>query len=277
MSIASEITRINNNIASAYTACNNKGATMPQTQNSSNLATTISSISSGRDWSEIGYTEEPAFIQTGIDYAKQIQQNWVTSTDYSYKFERDYFLKFMPLVDTSSGENFEWMFFDCESLTSLAGLDTSSGENFEHMFDCCPSLTTIPQLNTSRGESFESMFEWCSTLSIIPELDVPMGTNFYDMFYNCDALTTMGGLKNAGQAFDTSAVSNYSCYVIDLSGASNLTEQSLINVLTDLYDIATKGCNTQKCTIGATNLAKLTSQAGQAALTQAQNYGWTIS
>jgi len=47
MSIASEITRINNNIASAYTACNNKGATMPVTQNSANLASTIATISGG--------------------------------------------------------------------------------------------------------------------------------------------------------------------------------------------------------------------------------------
>lgn len=47
MSIASQITRINNNIASAYTACNTKGATMPATQNSANLANCISSISGG--------------------------------------------------------------------------------------------------------------------------------------------------------------------------------------------------------------------------------------
>ena len=47
MSIASEITRINNNIASAYTACNGKGATMPATQNSANLATCIGSIQTG--------------------------------------------------------------------------------------------------------------------------------------------------------------------------------------------------------------------------------------
>ena len=47
MTIASEITRINNNIASAYTACNNKGATMPATQNSANLATCIGTITGG--------------------------------------------------------------------------------------------------------------------------------------------------------------------------------------------------------------------------------------
>lgn len=44
MSIRSEITRINNNIAAAYTAAENKGATMPATENSANLAQTVASI-----------------------------------------------------------------------------------------------------------------------------------------------------------------------------------------------------------------------------------------
>lgn len=47
MTIASEITRINGNIAAAYTAANNKGATIPATQNSANLATCIGTISTG--------------------------------------------------------------------------------------------------------------------------------------------------------------------------------------------------------------------------------------
>lgn len=47
MSITGEIARINQNIASAYTACSNKGAAMPQSQNSAGLATAIASISTG--------------------------------------------------------------------------------------------------------------------------------------------------------------------------------------------------------------------------------------
>ena len=47
MTIASEITRIGVNISNAYSVCNSKGATMPVTQNSANLATCISSISGG--------------------------------------------------------------------------------------------------------------------------------------------------------------------------------------------------------------------------------------
>lgn len=47
MSIASEITRINTNIANSYTAISNKGGTLPATQNTNNLATAINSIPSG--------------------------------------------------------------------------------------------------------------------------------------------------------------------------------------------------------------------------------------
>lgn len=47
MSVASEITRINNNIANAYTQVNAKGGTLPATQNSNNLATAINSIPTG--------------------------------------------------------------------------------------------------------------------------------------------------------------------------------------------------------------------------------------
>lgn len=47
MTIASEITRIKNNIASAYTILSDKGATLPAAQNSANLATTVESVPLG--------------------------------------------------------------------------------------------------------------------------------------------------------------------------------------------------------------------------------------
>lgn len=62
MSITSEITRINNNIAAAYAACSDKGATMPTAQNSANLADTVSSIQQGGS-AEIG-SDYVDFIDT---------------------------------------------------------------------------------------------------------------------------------------------------------------------------------------------------------------------
>ena len=47
ISIASEIQRIKNNIAAAYSACERKGADLPQLQNSNNLEGTIDSIPQG--------------------------------------------------------------------------------------------------------------------------------------------------------------------------------------------------------------------------------------
>lgn len=47
MSIRSQIDRINANIAAAYDEAEAKGATMPATENSANLADTVASIPSG--------------------------------------------------------------------------------------------------------------------------------------------------------------------------------------------------------------------------------------
>lgn len=69
MSIASEITRIKNNIEDAYTECENKGATLPETENSANLADTIASIpSGGGDLSEYFQTDYTRFNFNRISY-----------------------------------------------------------------------------------------------------------------------------------------------------------------------------------------------------------------
>lgn len=47
MTIASEVQRIKTNIANAYTSCNSKGATIPASQVSDNLADCINSIQGG--------------------------------------------------------------------------------------------------------------------------------------------------------------------------------------------------------------------------------------
>lgn len=76
MSIASEITRINNNIANAYTQVNSKGGTLPATQNSNNLASAISSIpQSGGGGDAFEYNN-------WITYG----ENQPSASDYNYWF-----------------------------------------------------------------------------------------------------------------------------------------------------------------------------------------------
>lgn len=56
MTIASEIQRIKNNIASAYSACQEKGAELPENQNSENLSSTINTITGGGISEKYGIT-----------------------------------------------------------------------------------------------------------------------------------------------------------------------------------------------------------------------------
>ena len=171
------------------------------------------------------------------------------------------------------------MFNGCNKLTTLdlSNFDTSKVTNFSSMFYSCSSLTTVPQLDTSKGTDFGSMFYSCSSLTTIPQFDTSNGTNFSIIFGRCFSLTDFGGLENLGQAYSTTSSANNSSYKLDLSNCTALTEQSLINVLTNLYDIKTKGCKAQQVVLGTTNLAKLTSEEGQSALAQATAYGWTVS
>ena len=59
----------------------------------------------------------------------------------------------------------------------------------------------------------------------------------------------------------------------DLSSATKLTHESLMNVINNLYDIKTKGCNAQPLVLGSTNLAKLTAEE----IAIATNKGWNVS
>ena len=183
----------------------------------------------------------------------------------------------IPLLNTSNVTNMATMFDGCSNLTSIPQLDTSKVTSMNNMFASCSKLTSIPQLDTSKVTNMSNMFTSCSKLTSIPQLDASNVNNVYSMFSYCNNITELGGLENLGQGYSTTASANYSYCMLNLSSLTKLTEQSIINVLNNLYDIKTKGCNTQKVILGNTNLAKLTSTEGLAALKQAQDYGWTVS
>ena len=150
------------------------------------------------------------------------------------------------------------MFFNCSALTTLnlSNFNTSNVTDMANMFFYCRQLNTL------------NVTGWnCAKVTIVRSI-----------LTNASSLTTItGSFQNLGQAYSTTASTNYYAYTLDLSSCTKLTEQSLINILNGLYDIKTKGCNTQSIILGETNLAKLTSTEGQNALAQAQSYGWTVS
>ena len=197
--------------------------------------------------------------------------------DMSNTFSECISLTSVPLFNTSKVTKMASMFSNCSKLLEIPNFDTSNVTNMYAMFLNCSQITTIPELNTGKVENFQQTFQNCSKLEILPLLNCQSCTNIYSIFSSANNITTLGGFQNLGQAYKTTQSANYSYYKLDLSKQTKLTEQSLINVLNNLYDIATAGCNTQTVTLGATNLAKLTSTEGQQALASAQSKGWNIN
>ena len=198
-------------------------------------------------------------------------------------FERCSNLKTLDLsnYDTSKVDRMNQMFYFCSSLISLnlSNFNTSNVTTMASMFSNCANLETmkINSFDTSKVTNLSSTFNNCMKLDTIPQLNGNNINNLSSSFFNCNNLTNFNGITNLGQAYSTSQSANYSYYKLILSSCTKLTEQSLINILNNLYDIATKGCNTQSVVLGSTNLAKLTSDEGQLALDNAATKGWAVS
>lgn len=178
----------------------------------------------------------------------------------------------IPQLDTSKVTNMGSMFYQCTSLTEIPSLDTGNATDMNRMFSGCSKLTTIPQLDTSKVTSMTYMFANCGLLTTVPLLDASNVTNMVSVFYSCYRLTTLGGFKDLGKAYSTTQSANYGNYTMSVSATSILTHDSLMNIINNLYDIATKGCKPQKLQLGS-NKSKLTDEE----IAIATNKGWTVS
>ena len=172
----------------------------------------------------------------------------------------------IPQLNTSNVTNFNQCFNGCSSLKSIPQLDTSNSTSFNFCFGGCSSLKSIPQLNTSKAQSVSYMFSSCSSLRSIPLLDFGKVTDVSNMFGwgSINSLTDLGGFKNLKINFTDG-----------LNHLPNLTVQSLMNVINNLYDFRANGDSTTTKTLqlGTTNLNKLTDE--QKAV--ATNKGWSLT
>ena len=206
-------------------------------------------------------------------------------------------LKTIPLLDTSHITNMNRTFADCSRLESISQLDTSNVTDMSSCFNSCSSLKTIPLLNTNKVTTMNSMFQYaqgletipqidmsnvedvrsmfylCSRLKSLPKLNWQKVNNIYTIFQNCGQLVDLGGFENLGMAYETTKDANYTFYGLKFQQSYNLTHDSLMNVINNLYDIKTKGVKPQQLVIGSDNLAKLTEEERNIAVSK----GWSIS
>ena len=177
---------------------------------------------------------------------------------YSYTW-RDSFIKFRsPLI--VEGTNGRYMFYDYAFETAPALIGAEKLTSASEMFYSGNRLKYVQDFNTSNVIYMNSMFQYSQNLITVPKLNASKVINVTNMFGNCSNLTNLGGLENLGQAYDTTKSANYSSYKLDLSSSNKLTHDSLMNVINNLYDIKSKGCNPQSLVLGSTNLAKLTAE-----------------
>lgn len=206
-------------------------------------------------------------------------------------------------LDFSSVENFNKMFYNCTSLSNIDNVNFTNGTDFTDCFTWCYGLRTIGELNICKARNTIRMFEYCYNLTNVQNLNTCSMRNVTNMFGRCNNLTdlgpmdcsnvylginsmftagllgihsirnlvNMGGLINFGNAFSTTASANSDIYKLSLRDASNLTHESLMNLITNLYNIANKGCNIQKINLGS-SLSKLNSDE----IAIATNKGWSL-
>ena len=219
-------------------------------------------------------TSGSSSIPGGLKAIKSIPADTVVSgTSLSNTFKNFTSLETLPLIDLSNVTNLNSTFYNCQALSNIPLLNTSMVNTMQNTFQECYGLTEIPQLNTSRVSVMYGCFQNCINLETIPLLDFSTVNNIQYIFAGCSKLKNLGGFKDLGNNYSTSISALNSALGLDLSASTLLTHDSLMNVINNLYDIATKGCNTQALILGATNLAKLSSSEIAIATTK----GWTVS
>ena len=227
---------------------------------------------------------------TNLIYAPYIDTSKVT--DMIFMFQSCSNLTTVPLLDTSNVTSMKNMFYSCSKLTTVPQFNTSKVRNMINMFNGCSKLTTIPAIDTSKVTDMSYMFNGCSNLTTIPAIDTSNVTSMLSMFYSCSNLTTVplldtSNVTTMSNFFGSSNITtlttlggfkdlkinwsdNYGLYRLP-----NLTYQSVMNVINNLYDFRGNGDTTTTRTLKLnSNSLALLSDADKEIAT---NKGWILS
>lgn len=201
MSIASEITRIKNNIENAYTKAEEKGATIPDVKNSENLASCVESITAGGS----GFAELPTYQVVDGVVSKQTGDitgmfDDVVSIE-NYALEHGYYkstsitglLSFPKLSFIKTG-GLTYCFYNCTNITGVnfGSLDTVYADGLSYCFYKCTNITeaNFESLGIINDIGLQNCFFGCTNLSKVnfDSLHTVMSGGLSQAFYNCTAL-----------------------------------------------------------------------------------------
>lgn len=131
-------------------------------------------------------------------------QSWVekvtinklgNQSQLSSLFNSFYALQEVVINATTTGAtDTQYMFQDCFYLKSVPLFNTSNVTTINNMFSGCYSLETIPSFNFGSVITANSTFLSCYSLNNVPVLNLGNATSLYGFFQNCTNLTTIAGL-----------------------------------------------------------------------------------
>lgn len=174
----------------------------------------------------------------------------------------------VPKLNTSKVTNMNQIFANMEKLKDVSDFDFSHITSLNQAFQNSLGPEEFGDFNTINVENFNSTFYGCSNLKTLGVVNAEKANNINQALYGKYgmALQNFGGFKDLGKNY-TQKTANYSVYKLDLSKATMLTHESLMNVINNLYDlnltydVANGGTlYTQQLVLGSTNLAKLTAE-----------------
>lgn len=249
MAISQEITRLQNAKTSLKSSINAKTDQQHQitTETIDDYSDFVDSIASARNWGQIGYSGEPSFITIGFNYAKQIYDNYVSTTTWYKQFEGDTNLIFVPLIDTQNVESFRSAFNQCNNLLYVPALKTGNSTEFRYMFNECFNLKYIDFTNFDIGkaENMRNMFSKCYSLIELDlsnfENDLSLTTTT-QMFKDCINLKKLDIRKMILSAITTSneMFTNipYDCLIIVKNDTEKTWITSKFSRLTNVKTVA---------------------------------------
>ena len=226
-----------------------------------------------------GYSE--VNVKTsGVDINDYFEHILPTGTNTQYYYDQYYrgsgwfkAIKQYPVPEVGTDMYHSFL---CWPFGDLPLVDTSKVTDAYRAFAYITLPTNFPQYDFSSLKDSRGMFAQVTGITKLPLLNFSSVNDARGMFDSSKSFVDLSGFI-FGQTVKTSTATNDSRYTLQFSNNNNLTEQSIINVFTYLDDIAARGCNSQRINIGSTNLAKLVSEEGQAALSNVNAKGWTVS
>lgn len=289
--IADKLTYLQETKTAIKTAIENKGVSISDEDSFRSYSEKIDSITTG-EGADLGIELDntktrPIYNYNYMSYfitkVKEIPEQILAQPSWANLFAGFYYLTEVPSnLDTSEVTNMTGMFKDCYNLENFPVLDTSDVTDMTGLFQNCKKLTIVPQLNLVKVTSLASVFSGCQSITYVPFLNCEKITSCSQMLYQSAELpqeVTIEGFKDLGKAYTQKSKNNY-VYKLELHRMPNLTHDSLMNVINNLYDlnltydVANGGTlYEQGLVLGSANIAKLTEEE----IAIATNKGWLVS